>query len=250
MRVFITGVSSGIGNELARVLLHDGHEVWGIARGKDMPEQARAGLEQDGFRYLSCDLMESGQMDRVLDAMKEASFLPDVVILNAAVETEDVYPGIDFENAQRMMRTNVDGAAYWVSAFIDDFLERGSGQFIGISSILAHWPDTSTVAYSASKAAMTMFLRGCRLRYAHRALKFKIIYLGPVDTGINPRFADQPPSKSMLVASPKDTALFIRGAIRRSQSFFYYPLYIFAVFTFLRWLPDRVFEFLTKHLKR
>ena len=250
MRFFITGISSGIGKALALKLIREGHEVWGIARRLELLESLAGDLDSDKFRYSQCDISDQTQMTQVTQTMMADNFLPDVVILNAAVDIEDELPGIDTASAAKMMRINVDGATFWISVFIERFLERGSGQFIGVSSMFAHWPDGASVGYSASKAALSMLFRGCRIRYQDSDLQFKLIYLGPVDTAINPRFADQPPTDSLVVASAAGTADYIDRIVGSRRLNFYYPLYVLVVFTFLRWLPDALFEFLTKPFKR
>ena len=250
MRVFITGISSGIGKECVKTLIKDGHEVWGVARRQAILEELAVDLNSDAFHHSSCDVSDSTQMDAVHQRMIENDFLPDVIILNAAVDIEDEYPAIDYPAAVQTMRTNIDGGVYWVAAFIEPFLKRGTGQFIGMSSIFAHWPDGAAVSYSASKTALSMFVRGCRIRYRNSGLAFKLVYLGPVDTSINPRFANQPPTDSLIVVSAKDTAKYVARIIDSSRNNFYFPLYILVLFTFLRWLPDVVFEFLTSPVKR
>jgi short-subunit dehydrogenase len=149
-----------------------------------------------------------------------------------------------------MMRTNVDGAYFWIAAFIEAFLLRRSGQFIAISSLLAHWPDAASVSYSGSKAALSMIMRGLRIRYQGSGLTFKSLNLGPVDTRINPRFSEDIPVNPIIVSSAHDTASYIVKIIESERTTFYFPLYVSLVFIFLRWLPDKWFHFLTSRFKR
>ena len=250
MRLLITGVSSGIGLELASQLVASGHEVWGLARRGDKLEALAAALRSDLFRYSVCDVSDPQACDDTRQQMARDNYLPDVVILNAAVDLEDPDPELDYHQSCQMMRTNYDGAYYWITAFIGPFLQRGSGQFLAVGSLLAHWPDTASVSYSASKAALNMMVRGLRLRYSDSALQFKLVHLGPVDTGINPRFTPGEQQGSLIVASAADAARYIAGAIDCGAEDFYFPLYIRMVYTFLGWLPDRPFHFLTAKFKR
>ncbi|MEZ5503559.1 MAG: SDR family NAD(P)-dependent oxidoreductase [Halioglobus sp.] len=250
MRIFITGVSSGIGRELARVLVAAGREVRGVARRADAMASLAAEIGSPAFAYDVCDIADPASMATLSQAMKRQDYVPDVVILNAAVDLDDEYPGLDFGQSCQMMRTNVDGAYFWVAAFIEAFVERNAGQFVAVSSIFAHWPDRNSVSYSGSKAGLSMLMRGLRIRYAATRLQFKLLYLGPVDTPINPRFSAQEPSGSAIVASATGTAEFIVRMLGSNRRNFYFPFYIFLVFTFLRWLPDTWFEFLTSPFKR
>ncbi|MDZ7784112.1 MAG: SDR family NAD(P)-dependent oxidoreductase [Halioglobus sp.] len=142
MRVFITGVSSGIGRELARQLIDDGHEVWGIARRVEAMAALAEELGGARFRYSGCDIADPAACAAVRREMDAADYLPDAIVLNAGLDLDDAPPGLDAAQSARIMRTNYDGAHYWVAAFIEPFLRRGSGQFVAISSILAHWPDS------------------------------------------------------------------------------------------------------------
>lgn len=250
MRVFVTGASSGIGRELCKHLVANGHEVWGIARRKDALSALAAELEASRFRYSCCDLADLDACKSLREVMSGEEYVPDVVVLNAAIDVEDGPSGLDVVHSNAMMRINFDGAHFWIAAFIENFTERGRGQFIGIASIFAHWPDPASVSYASSKAALTMLFRGLRIRYADSGVDFKLLYLGPVDTPINPRFSEQESSESMIVASAPSTAAYIGKMIASKRQDFYFPLYILVVFTFLRWLPDKLFQLLTNPFKR
>lgn len=250
MRIFVTGVSSGIGRALVRTLLDQGHEVRGIARRTEVLEALAVEIGSTAFTFDSCDISDATATANLFEKMNAQNYIPDVVILNAAVDVEDPGIGLDFAQSCQTMRTNVDGAYFWVTAFLEAFLQRGSGQFIAISSIFAQWPDRASVSYSASKAALSMLMRGLRIRYADSNLQFKLLYLGPVDTPINPRFSQEEPVESRIVASAPATAEYISRLIHSRRQNFYYPMYIHIVFTFLRWLPDTWFEFLTSRFKR
>ncbi len=250
LKIFISGVSSGIGRELVKHLLDAGHEVWGIARRLDKLEELSSETGGGAFVYDCCDLADTLACSSLHKKMIAQQYVPDVVILNAALDLEDAAPGLDHEQSMHMMRTNVEGAHFWLAAFIEPFLQRGSGQFIAVGSIFSHWPDPASVSYSASKAALAMLMRGLRLRYSGGPLQFKLVYLGPVDTQINQRFAEGSESNSMLVALATDAAQFIVGAIERSRDNYYFPFYVRLVFTYLRWLPDRLFGTLTAPFKR
>jgi short-subunit dehydrogenase len=251
VRIFITGVSSGIGKSLAKHLISRGHEVWGIARRTRLLEELANDISSPSFRFDSCDIANPEDVGRLHLKMEQENYLPDVVVLNAAIDLEDHSPGLDFSNGSQMMRTNVDGAFFWICRFIEPFLQRGSGQFIGVSSIFAHWPDGACVAYSASKAALSMLFRGLRIRYNKSRLQFKLVYLGPVNTSINPRF-DNSTSEidSPIIATPEATAEYIAKSINSRRHNFYFPFYISIIFFTLRWLPDKAFEFLTGRFRR
>jgi len=251
MKIFITGISSGIGRDLSKILVSEGHEVWGIARRQALLETLSLEIGEERFHYDRCDITRTGDVQAVCGKMQRRGFLPEVIFLNAALDLDDDYPHLSVTQAKEMLRTNIEGAFVWVSAFIEPFTERGSGQFIAVSSLFSNWPDKSSVAYSASKAGLSMLFRGLRLRYSNSRVVFKTVFLGPVDTGINPRFkADAPEKRSILAASSADTAEFLNNTMTRRKLDFYHPFYIRVLFQTLKWLPDRVFEALTQNFRR
>jgi short-subunit dehydrogenase len=251
VRIFITGISSGIGAALAKHLVRKGHEVWGIARRIELLEKIAIEIKSPALRFNRCDIANQDDVDNLYQKMIQENYLPDVVILNAAIDPEDEYPGLDFSSASQVMRINVDGAFVWICRFVGPFLRRGSGQFIGVSSTFAYWPDKTCVAYSASKAALSMLFRGLRIRYKRSKLQFKLVFLGPVATPINPRFeARISKTKSLIVTTPEAAAKHIAKSILSRRRNFYFPRYIQIALLTLRWLPDNIFEFLTGKLRR
>ena len=251
MRVFITGVSSGIGKTLARQLVEAGHEVWGVARREQRLEQFRQELNSSKFQYSVCDVKDQETVLKTRQDMANSGFLPSTFILNAAVDIEEPLPHLSTEIARETLRTNLEGALIWVDLFIDDCLDKGNCQFVAISSLFAHWPDTSSVAYAASKAGLSMAFRSLRLRYRKHGVLFKVVYLGPVDTEINPRFAKERSGKAPLwITSTEDASRFIIKCASNTGHMFYYPWYVSVLIKFFGWLPDRLFETLTGSFKR
>jgi len=246
MNCMVTGVSRGIGRSTIAELMRQGHSVWGVSRTAvpDLLEE-----EQTRFRHSLCDVGNSESRRHVAEVMDFAGFWPDVVILNAAVEYEEEKTAISWEKMQEVLRINVEGALFWISHWMDRPARR-SMQFVGISSLLALWPDADCPAYSASKAALSMAFRALRLRHAKEPVAFKLLYLGPVQTSINPRFVLKV-SSHRNVARPEAVARYIVNTVLSKRSFtFYYPVTIGLVCRFGGWMPDSLFERITHPFRR
>ncbi len=251
MRVFITGVSSGIGRVLARQLIAAGHEVWGVARREHQLKELRQELNSSKFFYSVCDVKNEKAVLKLREEMMKSGYFPSMFILNAAVDIEEPLPHLSTEISRETLRTNLEGALILVNLFIDHCLGKENCQFIAISSLFAHWPDTSSVAYAASKAGLTMAFRSLRLRYREFGVLFKVVYLGPVDTEINPRFAKQDGEKARYwVTSPENASRFIIKSASKPGHTFYYPWYVSVLIQLFGWLPDGLFEAITRSFKR
>lgn len=252
MRAFITGISSGIGRELARQLIQAGHEVFGVARRRELLEDLKLELGSENFRATVCDIRNQNDIERVGKLMASQGFLPDVVVLNAAIDPEDISPTYRHDVARETFETNVLGALAWVELFLEAMIARGYGQFIAVSSIFAFRPDPASVSYAASKAALAMAFRGLHLCYRHAPVRFSVVYLGPIATGINPRFVAEPPRglRALFVASSRAAARAIVRTMTSRRDRVYFPWFPTALVRFTRWLPDRFFAALTRPFRR
>lgn len=181
--------------------------------------------------------------------MSHAGYTPDIVILNAAIEYEEDPSRLSWKHFQAVQRTNVEGACFWVTHWMS-LNPRPQIQYIAISSLVAFWPDTACPAYSASKAALSMVFRAWRLRYANESSRFKLVYLGPVHTSINPRFADSSEPSGLAVTTEAVATYLVRRVIPGRRFAYYYPFSNALACRFGSWIPDRVFEFLTRPLRR
>lgn len=246
MNCMVTGVSRGIGRSTISELLCQGHFVWGISR------TGVSGLleeERKQFRHSFCDVGNPESRELVAEEMDTAGFWPEVVILNAAVEYEEEKDAFSWEKMEEVLRINVDGALFWISHWMNR-RPRHSMQFIGVSSLVALWPDADCPAYSASKAALSMAFRALRLRHAEGLSTFKLLYLGPVYTSINPRFTSTP-TPGRGVAKPEAVARYLLNTVLPCRRFaFYYPLTTSLVCRFGGWIPDPLFERITGPFRR
>ena len=242
----VTGVSRGIGRSTIAELMRQGHYVWGVSRTV-VPDLLKE--EQGRFRHSICDVGNPESRRRAAEEMDAAGFWPDAVILNAAVEYEEEKTALSWEKMQEVLRINVEGALFWISHWMNRHPRR-SMQFVGVSSLVALWPDADCPAYSASKASLSMVFRALCLRYVEGPVVFKLLYLGPVQTSINPRFSLKDPP-GWGVVKPEVVARYIVNTVLAKRRFtFYYPLSTELVCRFGGWMPDSFFERITRPLRR
>jgi len=241
MKIFITGVSSGIGRAIAMQSAQLGHEVWGLARRRNLLEE----LQRDIGSALTisvADVTSVEDMTRVAAQMRQEGFIPDVVVLNAGTQLQDVEDGLVFSQVQHSLRTNVEGPLFWVAEFLPEFLKRNSGSFVAISSTAAYRPIKDFVAYPATKTALSMAFRGLRLNFADSAVVFSTVHLGPVAT-------DMWKGKiSFLVASRDEAARFIISIFRKRSSSYFFPFLSTSLLRMTNFLPDGVFSFVSRML--
>ena len=243
MKIFITGVSSGIGRELTKKLVGQGHEVWGIARRIELLEKLKQ--EVGGkLKVSECDLLDKSDMAATVKKLRDENFIPDIIILNAGDHIEDTKAGLDLYAFEKTFDLNVTGAMFWVSEFLPNFFTRKSGSIIAISSTSAYRPGLKSVAYPASKAALSMAFRGLRLKYPNKGINFNTVHFGPIRTRL---WAG---SKSFLNRPAGEAADFIISVFQKKSGTFFFPFLSTFLFRLSLLLPDRLFTFSTGFLKK
>lgn len=243
MKFFITGISSGIGRTLTEYLIRSGHQVWGLARRKEILDELKKSLG-DNFIVSVCNIADESEMRKVYDEMRQADFMPDVVILNAGVKIDDNKNSISLNNINNSIAVNVTGALFWVTEFFPEFLKRGKGTFIAISSTSALRPSKGSISYPLTKSALDMAFRGFRLNYPETKVKFTTIRLGPIETEM------WEGRKNFLVATPEDTAKFIYSTLDKKPDTYYFPFLSATIFKILSILPDSIFGALSNIIKK
>jgi NAD(P)-dependent dehydrogenase (short-subunit alcohol dehydrogenase family) len=158
--VLITGASSGIGMRFARLCSAEGAAVVVGARRIDRLKVLADELKEAGGRALAVplDVADEASTIAAYDAAETAFGQVDSVVANAGVNVEGRALDLAVDDWDRLFAINVRGAFLTVREgakrmHAKDIAE--CGRIVLISSITAQMRTTGTVAYSASKAAVT-----------------------------------------------------------------------------------------------
>lgn len=165
--VLLTGASSGLGREMARVLARDyGAHLVVVARRRDRLEELAAELESAGkvsVRVIAADLCDPEQVDRVFEeATRDVPI--QGAILNAGVTHFGNWDELSWEDYQRMHALNVTSVVRMTTLalpYLEKRAERGGVMLV--SSMAGLMPIPYQTAYSATKAFLVNF--GCGLHH-------------------------------------------------------------------------------------
>ncbi|MCQ4295196.1 SDR family NAD(P)-dependent oxidoreductase [Pseudomonas stutzeri] len=234
-RIWLTGASSGIGQELAHQLLAEGHCLALSARRAE-PLQAFARRYPDRVLALPGDLTDSAQVRAIGAAIEGQWGALDGVILNAG--TCEYIDAQHFEAAllERVVQANLISVGYCIEAALP-LLRRGvRPHLVGISSSVTWLPLPRAGAYGASKAALRYLLESLRLDLAAEGIDVTLVSPGFVDTPLTRR-NDFP----MPLSWPVDKAArqIVRSLDRRPLHIGFPALFI-AALRLLSLLPARL----------
>jgi short-subunit dehydrogenase len=238
----VTGASSGIGSEIARVLAARGYGVTLVARRED---RLRALADELGAQHgvktevIAADLTDPASRARLLAEVGERGLTPDLLINNAGFSTTGAVHASDPANEIAMIRTDVEAVAHLCSLFLPGMVERKRGAVLNVASTAAFQPLPGQAAYGASKAFVVSYSRAVRQELHGTGVTCSVLCPGPVETefavtaGFNeeealnslPKFMWEPAAdvaETAIRGLERDKAVVIPGVSNRVGARFAY----------------------------
>lgn len=190
MKVLITGASSGIGKELAKVYSQEGYDCLLTALDEEELAACVKELKQDypkiAIESFALDLSAPGSARMLYDRCIEMDWLPDVLINNAGFGTYGYVTDIPIERELAMMQLHMIELYQMTRYFLDHMLANDRGYIINISSISAFQASPMLTTYAATKAFVYQFTRGLQFELKQRGSKVRAMVVCP--TPVRTRF--------------------------------------------------------------
>ena len=172
----VTGGSRGIGAAIVRRLAADGVRVVFTYRS-DTDAAARVAAEAPGSRAVRADQSDMDSVDTMLDA---AGGAPDILVLNAAVNTPKPIADLTAADFDHVMTVNAK-VPLLVIARAAPAMPDG-GRIIAVSTLNTALPAPGAALYSASKAALEQFVRVASRELGPRGITVNTVSPGATDT--------------------------------------------------------------------
>ena len=186
--VFITGVSRGIGLEIAKCFSNNGYFVLGTSRSDfDLAKV----LSSDECLHLQLDVTDRNQVSACLDQLKEIDKIPNVLINNAGITKDQLFLRMKNEDWYDVIDTNLTSVFNMSKLFIKSMVKERSGSIINISSVAGLMGNAGQVNYSASKAGLGGFTRALAKEVAARNITVNCIAPGFIETDMTDHFQDK-----------------------------------------------------------
>lgn len=149
MTALITGASSGIGRDMARVLAKKGISLILVARRTEPMEALKKELSVP-VEIISCDLSKKENIYALYENVKDRNI--DILINNAGFGVFGKFCETDLERETEMINTNVTAMHMLMKLFLGDMKARNSGYILNVASSAAFLPGPLFSSYYASKA--------------------------------------------------------------------------------------------------
>ncbi len=160
--VLVTGGSSGIGYELAKLFARDGHRLVLVARDEQRLSRAADELGSGGDRPVSIasDLAAPAAPFEIVRELQDAGVAVDVLVNNAGFGLHGPFAEADVETLLDLVRVNVLALTCLTRLLLPDMLRRGQGHVLNVASTAAFYPGPFMAAYYASKAYVLSLSEG------------------------------------------------------------------------------------------
>jgi uncharacterized protein len=205
----VTGASSGIGKELARVFAQHGHDLVLVARNEPSLKELGEELLRDcgaRFHIIVADLADPGAPERLAASVREKGIDVDILVNNAGFGLLGPFAETDIRRELDMIQVNVAAPTHLTKLFLPAMLARRSGRILNVASTAAFVPGPLMAVYYATKAYLLSFSQALANEVAGTGVTVTVLCPGPTHTAFS------------KVAKNDSNRLFRGGGVMDSSS--------------------------------
>jgi NAD(P)-dependent dehydrogenase (short-subunit alcohol dehydrogenase family) len=202
----VTGASSGLGVQFAKILSKAGASVALAARRTERLRELEKEIEDEGGKAISLalDVTRSRSVVDAYEATEGALGPVDIVINNAGMGQNSRVGDVVETEYERIMDTNVKGAFLVAQEGGRRMIAKKiEGRIVNIASVMAYVVQPGTSVYNMSKAAVAMMTRQMAREWARHGINVNAICPGYIETEINAEFFATEAGKKQIMAYPR-----------------------------------------------
>jgi short-subunit dehydrogenase len=188
--ILVTGASSGIGLELARIAAADGHSLILVARNEERLRQLAQELQRahgTQVTTIPLDLSTPGAAERLAAAIAERGLQVDGLINNAGYGLYGPFLEHDPADQLGIIQLNVAALTDLIQRFLPGMVSRGYGRILNVASVAAFVPGPYLAVYHATKAYVLSLSEALAVELRGTGVTVTALCPGPVITGFQER---------------------------------------------------------------
>ena len=197
MNILVTGCSRGVGLEICRVLLEQGHTVYGIARSCPDDFKALQNKYEGKLLYKSVDLSDCENVrQNVFKDFCGNKVQIDGYVNNAAIAYDDIVTNLNLDRLKAMYDVNVFTPMMMTKNVIRNMiLHHTKGAIVHISSISVHTGYKGLAMYASSKGALEAFSKDTAREWGQMGIRSNVVVPGFMATAMSASLTDEQRSK-------------------------------------------------------
>lgn len=183
--VLITGASSGIGYELAKLYANDGHNLILIARNIDRLKIVKSKLNKYNveIKILSLDISKNYDIEKLFNYVEINKLNINTLINNAGIGSFGDFKDIEWGKEEALIDINIKALTRLTKYFLPKIIENKSGGLLNVASTAAFCSGPRMAAYYASKAYVLNLTEAIYEECKDTGIKVSCLCPGPVKTG-------------------------------------------------------------------
>ncbi len=237
LHILITGATSGIGNQLAKDYLLDGHHVYAVGRD----DSALAELESLGAETVDLDLMDR---DKVIDAFGKIEEV-DLAICGAGMCEYLDMPNFDSASFMKVMSVNMGTLSHAIEGILPKLI-ASKGRLVGIGSASAYVTFARAEAYGSSKAAIHYLMKTLQISLAPHDVSVSLVVPGFVETPMTKQNDFPMP----FIQTTAQASKAIRDGIASGHDVIEFPKKLTLPLKVLGTLPDLVWQQVSEKINK
>lgn len=178
----VTGASSGIGYEVARVLGEQGYDLL-IAAEDEALEGAHLELSKSTtVDSMQIDLSDSANVERLHERIREHNRPVDALVLNAGIGPGGSFAGgTALDDELQLIDLNVKSTVHLCKLELVPMLSRDAGRILFTSSVTSTMPGARQAVYNASRSFIQSFALALRNELIDTGVSVTSLMPGPVE---------------------------------------------------------------------
>lgn len=183
MKALITGASSGMGRDMARILGKRGYELVLVARDAEKLEELKKELKNTTVKIVIMDL----SIEENCKKLHEENDNIDLLINNAGFGDCGDFTKTSLDKEISMIHTNIIAYHILTKLYLIDMKKKNQGHILNVASIAGFMPGPLMATYYATKGYVVRLSEGIRqeLKKEKSKVKISIFCPGPVSTNFN-----------------------------------------------------------------
>lgn len=182
----ITGASSGIGMELAKIHASKGGDLVLVARNIAKLNEIKREFESNyhiEVMVIEMDLSRKDAAQEVYNETIAKNITIDILINNAGFGDYGLFTETDWYKEYEMISLNITALTQLTKLYAQDMVANGYGRIMNIASIAAFSPGPKMAIYYATKAYVLSFSEAIANELADQGVTVTTLCPGPTDTG-------------------------------------------------------------------
>lgn len=181
----ITGATSGIGYELARLFARDSKNLILVARLPERLAEVKAELEAEfnvDIQTFTADLFDADAATDLYQRVRAAGLVVDNLVNNAGQGEHGAFVDSDLQRQLAIVQLNVNAVVALTHLFARDMRERRSGRLLLLGSSYSKVPGPLMAVYAATKAFVLSFGEALRNELKDWGVTVTVLMPGATDT--------------------------------------------------------------------